>query len=112
MAFTRTDNTFAYTLWYNASQTFNETQDVSEIYGIPLLSFVRGLDEAIASYAANASIDMDVQLKDWPIIPVPGARPPHGAVRCVRAVAADRCRNCRTPLPGGAACPRQARARR
>ena len=82
MAFTRTDNTFAYTLWYNASQTFNETQDVSEIYGIPLLSFVRGLDEAIASYTANSPIDMDIQLKDWPIIPVPGACPPRCRTPC------------------------------
>jgi len=51
VAFTRTGNTFAYNLWYNSSQTANVTQDVEEAYGIPLMAFVRGLDEAIGTCA-------------------------------------------------------------
>jgi len=45
--FNRTGNNFAYTLWFNDTQTQNTTVSVSETYGLVLLSMMRGIDEAI-----------------------------------------------------------------
>ena len=53
VSFQRVGNTFTYTLWFNSSQTANSTQNVDEIYGLNLMSFVRGLDEAIGACSIN-----------------------------------------------------------
>ncbi|KAJ3218065.1 ATP-binding cassette sub- A member 1 [Clydaea vesicula] len=58
-----------YQIWYNVSLTANS----SDIFGNELLGFVRGLDEAIITNLndpnAKVTADIDVSLKDWPIIP-------------------------------------------
>lgn len=54
-----------YQIWYNSSQVSNGT----DVFGRPLLSLMRGLDEAILSVSNGNQADLNVQLKDWPIIP-------------------------------------------
>jgi ABC-type multidrug transport system ATPase subunit len=58
-----------YQLWFNATATANG----SDIFGRTVLSFVRGLDEAIISVlndpSATITANIDVKMKDWPIIP-------------------------------------------
>jgi hypothetical protein len=58
-----------YQLWFNATNTANG----SDIFGRTVLSFVRGLDEAIITIlndpAATVQADIDVNIKDWPLIP-------------------------------------------
>ncbi|KAI8894545.1 hypothetical protein BC833DRAFT_604469 [Globomyces pollinis-pini] len=60
-----------YQLWFNATNVANST----DIFGRPLLSMIRGIDEAIISTLNNPDVkitteyDIDVQLKDWPLIP-------------------------------------------
>jgi hypothetical protein len=58
-----------YQLWFNATNTANK----SDIFGRTVLSFVRGLDEAIISHlndpSATVTADIDVSIKDWPLIP-------------------------------------------
>jgi ABC-type multidrug transport system fused ATPase/permease subunit len=58
-----------YQLWFNGTSTANG----SDIFGRTVLSFVRGLDEAIISVlndpTATITANIDVNLKDWPLIP-------------------------------------------
>lgn len=58
-----------YQLWFNATNTANG----SDIFGRTVMSFVRGLDEAIITVlndpAATVVADIDVKIKDWPLIP-------------------------------------------
>lgn len=54
-----------YQIWYNSSQVSNGT----DVFGRPLLSLIRGIDESIISVLNGNQADMNVQLKDWPIIP-------------------------------------------
>ncbi|RKP05002.1 ABC-2 family transporter protein-domain-containing protein [Thamnocephalis sphaerospora] len=59
---------YRYQIWYNNSLHGNGTDQ----YGTPILSLMRGLDEAIvASVGADsvASTLIDVSLKDWPTVP-------------------------------------------
>ncbi|KAJ3299116.1 ATP-binding cassette sub- A member 1 [Borealophlyctis nickersoniae] len=59
----------AYQIWYNASNVAN----ASDIFGRQVVSFMRGMDEAIISVlndpTATVIADLDVTLKDWPLIP-------------------------------------------
>ncbi|KAJ3054920.1 ATP-binding cassette sub- A member 1 [Rhizophlyctis rosea] len=59
----------AYQIWYNASNVANN----SDIYGRELVSFMRGMDEAIISVFNDPSVqikaDIDITLKTWPVIP-------------------------------------------
>lgn len=60
---------FRYQLWYNASLSSN-----SSIFGNQILAVVRGLDEAIITYANDPSATtttslLDITLKDWPKVP-------------------------------------------
>ena len=58
-----------YQLWFNATATVNG----SDIFGRSVLSFVRGLDEAIISTLNDPTgakvVDISVNMKDWPLIP-------------------------------------------
>jgi hypothetical protein len=57
-----------YQLWFNATATANG----SDIFGRTVLSFVRGLDEAIISTlndpSATITADISINVKDWPLI--------------------------------------------
>ncbi|KAI9098683.1 hypothetical protein DFS34DRAFT_618514 [Phlyctochytrium arcticum] len=56
----------AYQLWYNASNVANGT----DVYGRQVVSFMRGLDEAIISFLnGGQATNIDITLKDWPLIP-------------------------------------------
>ncbi|KAH6568256.1 hypothetical protein BASA50_008934 [Batrachochytrium salamandrivorans] len=58
-----------YQLWFNATNAANG----SDIFGRDVIAFVRGLDEAIITVlndpAAIITTNIDVSLKDWPLIP-------------------------------------------
>ncbi|KAJ3084515.1 ATP-binding cassette sub- A member 1, partial [Quaeritorhiza haematococci] len=58
-----------YQIWFNASQVANG----SDIFGRQMVAFMRGVDEAIISVlndpTATITADIDVSLKDWPLIP-------------------------------------------
>ena len=66
---TATPLNIQYQLWFNATNNANK----SDIFGRQVLSFVRGLDEAIISVlndpSATVTADIDISLKDWPLIP-------------------------------------------
>ncbi|CAG8563020.1 1691_t:CDS:2 [Ambispora leptoticha] len=69
--FTTVDNNYRYQVWFNSTQTNNNT----DVFNEQLLSFQRGIDEAIVTVATNSSAGssdspaINVQLKDWPIVP-------------------------------------------
>jgi hypothetical protein len=58
-----------YQIWYNASLLAHEDQ----IFGKELVSFLRGMDEAIISAVNDPTLkvfaNMDVSLKEWPLVP-------------------------------------------
>ncbi|KAJ1550934.1 ATP-binding cassette sub- A member 1, partial [Nowakowskiella sp. JEL0078] len=59
-----------YQIWFNSSAVANSTTD---IFGQQVISFVRGLDEAIISQlnqpGVKSSVTLDYRTKDWPTIP-------------------------------------------
>ncbi|CAG8495553.1 10807_t:CDS:2 [Ambispora gerdemannii] len=62
---------YRYQIWFNSTQTNNN----SDVFNEQLLSFQRGIDEAIVTVATNSSPGssnspaMNLQLKEWPIVP-------------------------------------------
>jgi hypothetical protein len=58
-----------YQIWYNASLLSHEDQ----IFAKELVSFLRGMDEAIMSVINDPTLkvfaNLDVSLKDWPTVP-------------------------------------------
>ncbi|TPX32073.1 hypothetical protein SmJEL517_g04789 [Synchytrium microbalum] len=73
ITFTRTQTTtlnIAYQVWYNYSNTANGT----DVFGREVVSFIRGMDEAIITYlndpTATVKSTIDVEMKDWPLIPL------------------------------------------
>ncbi|CAG8514994.1 1192_t:CDS:2 [Acaulospora morrowiae] len=57
---------YRYQIWYNATLMSNN----SDIFGEQVLSFQRGIDEAIIAFATNDSnTALNVDLKDWPKVP-------------------------------------------
>ena len=61
--------TVQYQIYYNASLVAGGT----DLFGAPLISFLRGLDEAIISVLNDPTMQvtaaLDVDLKDWPLVP-------------------------------------------
>ncbi|TPX41335.1 hypothetical protein SeLEV6574_g06147 [Synchytrium endobioticum] len=59
-----------YQVWYNYSITANGT----DVFGRQVVSFIRGMDEAIITYlndpTATVKATIDVTMKDWPLIPM------------------------------------------
>ncbi|KAI8900097.1 hypothetical protein BC833DRAFT_583272 [Globomyces pollinis-pini] len=57
---------FQYQIWYNASRISNGV----DVFGSQILSFMRGMDEAIIS-AMNSgkSANININMKDWPVVP-------------------------------------------
>ncbi|KAI8833374.1 hypothetical protein BC829DRAFT_426391 [Chytridium lagenaria] len=58
-----------YEIWYNASQTLNDT----DVIGRTLVSLMRGLDEAIISHLnypdGEVLSNINITMKDWPLVP-------------------------------------------
>lgn len=63
-----------YQLWYNATSTLNSSSGTGDVFGREVLSFTRGIDEAIISYlndpsGGSVNAQIGVKLKDWPTVP-------------------------------------------
>ncbi|CAG8573287.1 3953_t:CDS:2 [Acaulospora colombiana] len=57
---------YRYQIWFNGTLTANDT----DFFGDQVLSFQRGIDEAIIAFATNDSnAELNVNLKDWPKVP-------------------------------------------
>jgi len=63
--FEKNDNDVKYQIWYNQTQTANETDP----FGASMLQLMRGLDEAIISSVGKTEAKFDIKLKDFPLIP-------------------------------------------
>lgn len=61
-------NNIQYQVWYNSTRT----SDDADIFSLELLSFMRGMDEAIFSAlndpTANVMGTFNVGIKDWPLV--------------------------------------------
>ncbi|KAG9307579.1 hypothetical protein G9A89_023144 [Geosiphon pyriformis] len=62
---------YRYQIWFNSTQSNNN----SDVFSEQLLSFQRGIDEAIVTVATNSTTGntdspaFNVRIKDWPIVP-------------------------------------------
>ncbi|KAK6097421.1 hypothetical protein MT418_003039 [Batrachochytrium dendrobatidis] len=62
-------NNIQYQIWYNSTRVAN----ISDVFGRQVVSFLRGMDEAIISVlndpTATVTADIDVTVRDWPVVP-------------------------------------------
>ncbi|PVU88443.1 hypothetical protein BB561_005858 [Smittium simulii] len=65
----RTNDVYKYQIWFNTTVQRNGTIP----YNTRVLSLMRGIDEAIIGHSGNSVAKIDVDLKDWPSLPVGGS---------------------------------------